>query len=432
MRWHEKQGLPVHRLPGGDRAPVHSYADELDRWLVSGAASKPIADEPTSAEPAQEPRATSRRQLALAALGAVLVGGAAVVAWPALSGSASQQPAPAQLPGAGEAALSEDLRERFLAARNLWSGRSASALIRATGEFEAITSEAPNFAPGFAALAESWILSREFGAVSDAKAFAEAEAAATRAVAIDPRNAAGHRALGFIHYWWQADPRAAGQSFRHAIELAPGDAQSHFWYGNILSDNGDHERALYHLTQAQTLNPGNVALEVDYAWALWQAGQDEAAARLFARLEASDPDHVVLHACLSDIALIARDWPRYLSEYERYSQLRDDAEGLAGASELGGVLENSGEAAFKTALLRTTREQFAARPAATRAWLAMVASAVGERAELVAVLREAAAAQERWGSSGYRRAIAAHWPGDSEIARLLAAVTAPRVEPAAV
>ena len=435
MRWHEKQGLPVHRLPGGDRAPVHSYADELDRWLASGAATKPVLEEPEQAKPgptapaAEENPAPSRRNLAIAAIGAGLVAGAAAIAWPSLSGSASQQQPAAQT--SGEAPLSEDLRERFLAARNLWSGRSAPALIRATAELEAVTSEAPQFAPGWAALAESWILSREFGAVSDAKAFAEAETAANRAVAIDPRNAAGHRALGFIQYWWKADPRGAGQSFRHAIDLAPGDAQSHFWYGNILSDSGEHDSALDHLTQAQTINPGNVALEVDYAWALWQAGQGEAAARLFARLEASNPDHVVLHACLADIALIARDWTRYLAEYERYSELRDDAEGLASGRELRGVLETSGEAAFKAALLRTTREQSVVSPAATRAWLAMVASAVGERGALVAVLREAAAEQERWGSSGYRRAIAAHWPGDSEIARLLAAVTAPKVEPTA-
>ena len=428
MRWHEKQGLPVHRLPGGDRAPVHSYADELDLWLASGAASKQVAEEPAQPEPADETRAPSRRNLTLVAMVTALISGTAVMAWPSLWGRASEQPV-AQLSGMGEAALSEDLRERFLAARNLWSGRSAAALIHATEEFQAITSEAPEFAPGFAALAESWILSREFGAVSDAEAFAKAEAAATRAIAIDPRNAAGHRALGFIHYWWQADPRGAGQSFRHAIELAPGDAQSHFWYGNILSDSGEHDSALNHLAQAQTINPGNTALEVDYAWALWQAGQGEAAARLFARLEASNPDHVVLHSCLAEMALIERDWPSYIAEYERYSQLRDDAAGLAGVRELGAVFSNAGEVAFKAALLRTTHEDFAASPPATHAWLAMVASAVGERAELVAILREATAAQERWGSSGYRRAIAAHWPGDSEIARLLAAVTASRVEP---
>lgn len=428
MRWHEKQGLPVHRLPGGGRAPVHAYADELDRWLASGAANKAQEDQPDGAVIPPPSPVPSGKTGAILAVGLVLSAAVVAAAWPWVSAIISPQTE--QVSGRAEQALDADLQERFLAARNLWSGRSGTALAKATEEFEAITREAPDYAPGWAALAESWLLSREFGAVSDASAFTEAEKAAQQALAIDPGNAAGHRALGFLQYWWKADPRAAGQSFRHAIELAPGDAQSHFWYGNILSDNGEHASALEHLAQAQTLNPGNVALEVDYAWALWQAGSDAAAARLFARLEASDPDHVVLHACLADIALIARDWPRYISEYERYSQLRDDAGGAAAAQTLRRVLESSGEAGFKSELLRTTHAQYEASPAPTRAWLAMVASAVGERGELVSVLRDAAAAQERWGSSGYRRAIAEQWPGDSEIARLIAAIAAPKVEPA--
>ncbi|HJX84695.1 MAG TPA: hypothetical protein VJ723_10160, partial [Candidatus Angelobacter sp.] len=34
MRW-EKNGLPVHRVPGGQRQAVFAYTDEIDSWLVS-------------------------------------------------------------------------------------------------------------------------------------------------------------------------------------------------------------------------------------------------------------------------------------------------------------------------------------------------------------------------------------------------------------
>ncbi|HMO67965.1 MAG TPA: hypothetical protein PKE25_04760, partial [Novosphingobium sp.] len=36
MRWHERHGMPVHRPPGGTRAPVHAWSHELDRWLAGG------------------------------------------------------------------------------------------------------------------------------------------------------------------------------------------------------------------------------------------------------------------------------------------------------------------------------------------------------------------------------------------------------------
>jgi len=432
MRWHEKLGLPVYRVPGGARAPVHAYTGELDRWLASGAALAPPEPEASSAElpvPAPMRRRFGRSGFALA-IGVSLCAAATLLAWPSLSAMVSPLALGEQSALGGDTQLEGELRDRFLAARRLWAGRSPASLIQATQEFEAITAEAPQFAPGWAALAESWLLSREFGAVSDAEAFAEAEVAARQAVAIDPNNAAGHRALGFLQYWNHADPRAAGRSFREAIALAAGDAQNHFWYGNILSDNGQHKRALYHLAQAQTLDPGNVSLEVDYAWALWQAGSSDAASRLFTSLEASNPDHAVLRSCLADMALIARDWPRYLEEYERYTVLRNDPAGQEKARALRSVLETSGEAPFKAALLRIVLAETADGTAPTLAWPATVASAVGDRAELVKVLRQAAARQERWGSSGYRRAIGEHWAGDSEIARLLAAVAPPSVEPA--
>ena len=430
MRWHDKQGLPVHRLPGGRRAPVHAYAGELDRWLSSGAATAVPEAEPGLTGPALPERPVRKRKHLVLALAVPLFAAAVALAWPSLSAMVSPPTTADRISDGGDVALQGDLRERFLAARRLWSDRSPASLVRATTEFEAITREAPQFAPGWAALAESWLLSREFGTVSDGEAFAAAEAAALQAVAIDPNNAAGHRSLGFLQYWWRADPRAAGLSFRHALALAPGDAQNHFWYGNILSDNGAHESALDHLAQAQTLDPGNVSLEVDYAWALWQAGSGDAAARLFASLEASNPDHAVLRSCLAEIALIGRDWPQYLAESEKYAALRNDAAGAESTRRLRDVLEKSGESAFKAELLRNVRAESTADSAPTLAWPAMVASAVGDRADLVALLRQAVAAQQRWGSSGYRRAIAEQWQSDSEIARLLAAVTAERVEPA--
>ncbi len=34
MRWEDDRALPVHRVPGGGRAAVFAYADEIDAWLL--------------------------------------------------------------------------------------------------------------------------------------------------------------------------------------------------------------------------------------------------------------------------------------------------------------------------------------------------------------------------------------------------------------
>ena len=38
MRWERERGLPVHRVPGGQRHAVFAYQDEIERWLANGKA----------------------------------------------------------------------------------------------------------------------------------------------------------------------------------------------------------------------------------------------------------------------------------------------------------------------------------------------------------------------------------------------------------
>jgi hypothetical protein len=39
VRWEKKRGLPVHRVPGGERQAVWAHAQELDSWLSLGSYS---------------------------------------------------------------------------------------------------------------------------------------------------------------------------------------------------------------------------------------------------------------------------------------------------------------------------------------------------------------------------------------------------------
>src|SRR5580698_6844991 len=49
-RWERERGLPVHRVPGGERGGVFAYPDELADWL-KGKALELEADDPTSSNP---------------------------------------------------------------------------------------------------------------------------------------------------------------------------------------------------------------------------------------------------------------------------------------------------------------------------------------------------------------------------------------------
>jgi Tol biopolymer transport system component len=67
IRW-EKKGLPVHRVPGGQRQAVFAYTDEIDAWLtstdgkatVSSSSTEPLANSNNNQAELQPKPATSR------------------------------------------------------------------------------------------------------------------------------------------------------------------------------------------------------------------------------------------------------------------------------------------------------------------------------------------------------------------------------------
>ncbi len=53
IRWEKQKGLPVHRIPGGQRQAVFAYSHEIDEWMNHGGADAVAATHPV--EPVEEP-----------------------------------------------------------------------------------------------------------------------------------------------------------------------------------------------------------------------------------------------------------------------------------------------------------------------------------------------------------------------------------------
>jgi FG-GAP-like repeat len=103
IRWERDRGLPVHRLPGGQRRAVFAFATEIDAWLVGQPApsdSPSVAFDP--APPVEPPPAgSSRRRTAWMATGIVCVSAVVLVAWFSDSNTPVARavvPAPAERP----------------------------------------------------------------------------------------------------------------------------------------------------------------------------------------------------------------------------------------------------------------------------------------------------------------------------------------------
>lgn len=413
MRWADTRGLPVHRVPGGQRASVYAFREELDAWLQQQAGSLDEPGAATASLPPTRPQ-LPRWAVAAALLLAVAIGIGAWALGPRPPADAAEMPRDAEV------------ARLYLQARDDWAQRTSPSIDRALASLTEVTRREPGFAPAHASLAEAWLLAREFGSQGDQQAFPRALAAAEQALRIDSAQHAAHRARGFIFYWWQHQPEAASAAFRRALELAPRDAQTHFWYGNALSDNGAHEAALRELDTARLLEPGSVAIQTDLAWAQWAAGRRDEAVETLQRLRQSNPDFAVVHECLAHIALADGDYAGFVASFARMAALRQNRE-MTGEADSFRTALAQGVPALQQALIAAARQDMARDPRQDHIWIAFLASTARDRAQLVTILRKARDRGERWGGAGFVSRIASRWSNDVEISALLRALRQPRM-----
>lgn len=153
-----------------------------------------------------------------------------------------------------------------------------------------------------------------------------AEAAARRALELDPGNADAHLTLALTHLYVHYDWRRAEEHFLAALAASPGHADARHHYAGYLSALGRHGEALAQVVEARRLDPLSVLVQGDAAWYLFFArryGEAVAQARETLSLE---PHHSQTHRLL----LAA------LSAQGEETEALDHARSLAAATLPGG------------------------------------------------------------------------------------------------
>jgi tetratricopeptide (TPR) repeat protein len=184
-------------------------------------------------------------------------------------------------------------RAAYLRGRFHWNRRPRESM-KALASLEEATRLAPDFAPGFAALADVYntLGSWESGALPSQEAFPKAQAAARRALQLDPCCAAAHTSLAYAaaHHTW--DWRTADAQFRQAIALDPAYAHAHHWHAHLLVARGQWDQGLRSAQQALALQPVDIIINVHMAWHHWLAREPEAAIEQADRTQGlDDTDH---------------------------------------------------------------------------------------------------------------------------------------------
>ncbi|CAN5807689.1 hypothetical protein BH23GEM11_BH23GEM11_01930 [soil metagenome] len=186
-----------------------------------------------------------------------------------------------------------------------WNRRSAPDLVLALQFFEESTRIDPDYGRPWAGLALVYaVLPIGFEpGLPPAEAWTRLEAAASRALELDPTLAEAHAARGLgLHFAWRWEE--AESAYLRALELNPGYATAHQWYGEHLAKLGRGEEGAASVRHAISLDPFSLVARNDLGLALMLGGKLDAAQAEWEEIVQLDPGFAIPHYFLHRVMLM--------------------------------------------------------------------------------------------------------------------------------
>jgi len=162
------------------------------------------------------------------------------------------------------------------------------------------------------------------GIYGDIKGYPRQKAASLKALEIDDTLGDAHTTLAWAKFTLDWDVPGAEEQFRRAIELNPGDARGHAWYGTFLAMRGRVDDSLQQVKSARELDPLSLANTSTAAFLAYYSARDYDKAIQVCR-EALDLDSTFLPA----------HW-RLVRVYERTGKLGEALDEQQRAATLAG------------------------------------------------------------------------------------------------
>jgi TolB-like protein/tetratricopeptide (TPR) repeat protein len=165
----------------------------------------------------------------------------------------------------------------YLRGRHAWHGRTRESLARAIDHFSQAVAREPDYARAHVALGDAYAVSAFYDYLPPRDAYKKAEAAARRAIELDPALAAPHATLGYILTYYHMDWPRAEEAFKRALAADPDYSTAHQWYGNLLTVAARFDEAEREFRESQEADPLSLIAQAALGWSYYYAGKyDEA------------------------------------------------------------------------------------------------------------------------------------------------------------
>lgn len=172
------------------------------------------------------------------------------------------------------AAIDSEAYLAFLRGRFEWNKRSRGSLFTSLNTFQELTRTHPDFALGWAGLADAYAVLMDHGYLSPRDAWMQARRAAEKAVSLDPSLPEAWTNLGMIRGLYEWNPSAAQEAFSRAAALNPAYPTLLHWQSILLRSEERYEEAYLNLRKARELDPLSLGIRVNFSGVLMDLGRD--------------------------------------------------------------------------------------------------------------------------------------------------------------
>ena len=216
---------------------------------------------------------------------------------------------------------SMDAYQDYLKGRFYWNKRTEEGFRNAISYFEQAIAKDPNYAQAYAGIADSYVLLGYYSSLPPLEAYPRAKAAARKALELDPALGDAHSSLAGALQDFDWTWKEVEQEHQRAVELSPGYATAHQWYGNYLNMMGRFDEAQAQIRQARDLDPLSLIINCNVAWAYHLARNDDRALEEFRKTKEMDPNFYWTHLGLGRVFITKKMYTDAISAFERATEL---------------------------------------------------------------------------------------------------------------
>jgi serine/threonine protein kinase/tetratricopeptide (TPR) repeat protein len=209
----------------------------------------------------------------------------------------------------------------YLKGRFYWNKRTADDLQKAVGYFNQAIEQDPGYALAYAGLASAYVILPEYSSLPARDFIPQTEAAARRALELDPTLAEPHAVLGFVKHTFQWDWEGAENEFQRALALNPNSATTHHWYSNTLFRQGKFEEAFSEISRAQELDPLSLVIAVTVSEGYYYLQRFDLAMEQLKKTLDLDPNFAPAHQNLAEVYMRQGKIDQAINELQRVRQI---------------------------------------------------------------------------------------------------------------